>query len=164
MGLFNFLKKKNSDKQNVKTDSSNQESLDDFTRDMIKSADFFVNSKSDRFKGLDFSVDSLVIVENVLDEAADFYNDMSEEQRQNLVSTVGSYIFEVARRNFGGKYCWYDHLNQPIFVTGQPDFETSILAFDKVKGRLENGAEDNIPFYFAGYVESVKNKESGMIV
>jgi len=164
MGLFDFLKKKNSDKQNEKTDSSNQESLDDFTRDMIKSADFFVNSKSDRFKGLDFSVDSLVIVDNVLDEAADFYNDMSEEQRQNLVSTVGSYIFEVARRNFGGKYYWYDHLNQPIFVTGQPDFETSILAFDKVKGRLENGAEDNIPFYFAGYVEGVKNKESGMIV
>ena len=164
MGLFDFLKRKNSDKQNEKTDSSNQESLDDFTRDMIKSADFFVNSKSDRFKGLDFSVDSLVIVENVLDEAADFYNDMSEEQRQNLVSTVGSYIFEVARRNFGGKYYWYDHLNQPIFVTGQPDFETSILAFDKVKGRLENGAEDNIPFYFAGYVEGVKNKKSGMIV
>ena len=66
--------------------------------------------------------------------------------------------------HFGGKYFWYDKLNQPILVTGQPDFEASILAFEKVKGRLENGREDNIPFYFKGYIERVKNKESGLIV
>jgi len=55
-------------------------------------------------------------------------------------------------------------LNQPILVTGQPEFEVSIIAFEKVKGRLENGKEDNIPFYFAGYTERVQNKQSGMIV
>lgn len=164
MGIFDFFTKKENGRQTEKKVTANQGEMDDYTKDMIKSADFFVRSNVDRFKGLDFSVKSLTIVDNILEEASDFYGEMSDEQKQNLISTVGSYVFEVARRNFGGKYFWYDQLNQPILVTGQPDFEASILVFEKVKGRLENGAEDNIPFYFAGYVEKVKSKQSGMIV
>lgn len=46
-------------------------------------------------------------------------------------------------------------------VTGQPNFEISILAFEKVKQRIENGNEDNIPFFFAGYSERVKKGTRG---
>jgi hypothetical protein len=49
-------------------------------------------------------------------------------------------------------------------VTGQPEFEVSLLACEKVKGRLKNGYEDNIPFFFDGYKERVEKKESGMII
>ena len=91
----------------------------------------------------------------------DFADQMDEGMRSDLIAQAGSYIFEVARRTYGGKYYWYDQLNQPIFVTGQPNFEISFLAFEKVKGRLENGAEDNIPFFFQGYVERVKNAKTG---
>jgi len=164
MGLFDFFKKEDNEKQNELTKTSKQEYLDNFTKDMIKSADFFVSSSSNRYNGLDFSVKSLTVVDEALDEASDFYEEMNEAQRQNLITTVGSYVFEVARQNFGGRYFWYDQLNQPILVTGQPEFEVSILAFEKVKGRLENGKEDNIPFYFEGYLERVQNKQSGMIV
>ena len=156
MGLF---KKKTSE-----TSAGSQETLDKFTNDMIKTANSFVINTINDFKNLNFSVKSLEVIDNMLEEASDFYEEMSEPQRQNLIASVGSYIFEVARHNFGGKYFWYDQLNQPILVTGQPEFEVSIVAFDKVKGRLENGKEDNIPFYFAGYVERVQNKQSGMIV
>lgn len=160
MGIFDRLKK---NKESL-SQNDNSEPIGDYTRDMIKSADFFISSSSDRFAGLDYSVKSLEKVDDILEEASDFYEEMNEEQKQNLINTVGSYVFEVARKNFGGKYYWYDQLNQPILVTGQPEFEVSILAFEKVKGRLENGKEDNIPFYFAGYVERVNNKQSGMIV
>jgi hypothetical protein len=164
MGLFDSFKKKNKSKKETPTQNNKNEQLDDFTKDMIKSSDFFVSSSSDRFAGLDYSIKSLEVIDNVLEEASDFYDDMDEGPKNNVINSVGSYIFEVARRNFGGRYFWYDKLNQPILVTGQPDFEVSILAFEKVKGRLINGKEDNIPFYFAGYVERVKNKQSGMIV
>ena len=164
MGIFDSFRKKNENKKETLTQDDKNEQLDDFTKEMIKSADFFVSSTSDRFAGLDYSVKSLDVIDNVLEEASDFYDDMNEDQKNNIVSSVGSYIFEVARKNFGGRYFWYDKLNQPILVTGQPDFEVSILAFEKVRGRLVNGKEDNIPFYFAGYVERVKNKQSGMIV
>jgi hypothetical protein len=164
MGLFDFFKKRGDNKSIEQPIANKQEALDDFTNDIAKSAAFFVSSSSDKFKGLDFSVKSLEVVDQALEEASDFYNEMNEDQQQNLIKTVGSYIFEVARRNFGGRYFWYDQLNQPILVTGQPKFEVSILAFDKVKGRLVNGKEDNIPFYFAGYTERVEKEESGMIV
>jgi len=157
MGIFDKFKKK-------KPINKKMEELDDFTKDMVESANFFIESVSDRFSGLDFSVKSLEVIECALEEAFDFYDEMSQEQKQDLINSVGSYIFEVARKNFGGKYFWYDKLNQPILVTGQPEYEVSILAYDKVKGRLENGKDDNIPFYFAGYTERVKNKQSGMIV
>lgn len=162
MGLFDRFKKNKNDEKISQNEGSEQ--IDDYTRDMIKSADFFISSSSNRFTGLDYSVKSLEVVENALEEASDFYDEMEEKQKQSLINSVGSYVFEVARKNFGGKYFWYDQLNQPILVTGQPEFEVSILAFEKVKGRLENGKEDNIPFYFAGYVERVNNKQSGMIV
>ena len=162
MGLFDRFKKNKNDHKISQNEGVEQ--TDDYTRDMIKSADFFISSSSNRFAGLDYSVKSLEVVENALEEASDLYDEMEEKQKQSLINSVGSYVFEVARKNFGGKYFWYDQLNQPILVTGQPEFEVSILAFEKVKGRLENGEEDNIPFYFAGYVERVNNKQSGMIV
>src|SRR5690606_37588944 len=146
MGLFDFFKKKNNEKQNEQLNSNKQEQLDDFTKDMIKSANFCVESYADKFGKLDFSVNSLKVIDDMLEEASDFYEEMNDNQRQNLINTVGSYVFEVARKNYGGRYFWYDKLNQPILVTGQPEFEVSILVFDKVKGRLENGKEDNIPF------------------
>jgi hypothetical protein len=164
MGLFDFFKKKDNEKQSLPTNTNKQEQLDDFASDMTKSADFFIKNYSDKFKGLDLSVNSLKVVDEMLEDASDFYEDMNDDQRKNFINTVGSYVFEVARINFGGRYFWYDQLNQPILVTGQPEFEVSILAFDKVKGRLDNGKEDNIPFYFQGYVERVNNKQSGMIV
>jgi hypothetical protein len=164
MGLFDFFKKKENGKQNENTNSQKQEQLNDFTNDIIKLANFCVNSYSDKFKGLDFSVNSLLVIDKMLEQASDFYEEINEKQQQNIINTIGSYVFEVARKNFGGRYFWYNKLNQPILVTGQPAFEVSILAFEKVKGRLKNGKEDNISFYFQGYVERVKNKQSGMVV
>lgn len=135
----------------------------EFTLDMMKSADFFVEWMQEMYV-LDYTVESLQLVDEALEEASDHYDEMSEERQKTLIGSAGSYIFEVARRNFGGKYYWYDKFNQPILVTGQPEFEVSILAYEKVKGRLENGKEDNIPFYFAGYVERVKERKSALIV
>lgn len=164
MGLFDSFRKKKKSDNEVSNKENDNEQLDDFTLDMVKSADIFVERSTERYKGLDFSVESLEVIDSVLEDASDFYDEMNNDQRNNIINSVGSYVFEVARKTFGGKYFWYDKLNQPILVTGQPEFEVSILAFDKVKMRIENGKEDNIPFYFAGYVERVKNKQSGMIV
>jgi hypothetical protein len=127
---------------------------------LIENAEIFVDHFQDRFT-LDYSEGSLALVEEILEEGSDFYEDMEEERKKWLVTIAGSYVFEVGRRNFGGKYFWYDKLNQPILVTGQPDFEISLLAFEKVKMRLENGPEDSIPFFFQGYSERVRNGKPG---
>ena len=102
-----------------------------------------------------------VLDDEILSVFSENKDDMDSGMLEDIIAQAGSYIFEVARRNYGGKYYWYDQLNQPILVTGQPEFEISILAFEKVKQRIENGNEDNIPFFFAGYSERVKKGKKG---
>ncbi|UKN03456.1 hypothetical protein K6119_08010 [Paracrocinitomix mangrovi] len=156
MGLFSRKKKSNSEEP--KKQESSQ--LDEFTQQMSDTAEQCVARFKDRHN-LDFSVKSLELIDELLEEASDFYPEMPDGQKKGMIQSFGSYIFEVARRNYGGKYFWYDQGNQPIFVTGQPKFEISLIAFDKVKGRLENGKEDNIPFFFAGYTERVESAKEG---
>ena len=137
------------------------EAEDDFTLDMINESLSCVSYFKDRFSGLDFTVESLEVVDNILEEISEFKEEMDPERIEVFVQKVASYVFEVARKNYGGKYYWYDRLDQPILVTGQPDFEVSLLAFEKVKGRIENGKEDNIPFFFDGYKERVEKAKPG---
>ena len=79
-----------------------------------------------------------------------------EEGFFDLYSMTGCYVFEVARRNFGGEYFWIEEEQQPILVAGQPDFSVSIRAWEKVKERMVNGPADNIAFYIAGYQEHIE--------
>jgi len=154
MGL-NFFKKKN---------KLVEEELDAFTKEIQEEAIYLIKKIEKDYPGLDFSVKSLSIIDLFLNEISKFYKKIETEQLESITSKTGCYILEVARQNFGGKYYWYDKLNQPILVTGQPEFEMSLLAIEKVKGRLKNGIEDNIPFFFEGYIDGVKNKKSQMII
>jgi hypothetical protein len=122
-----------------------------------KCVDFF----GARFDGFDYSEASLAVVEELLGEASDYFQNMDRNRQEQIVQQVGSYVLEVARRNFGGQYFWYNSRNQPILVIGLPDFEVSLLAWDKVRGRLSNGPEDNIEFFFKGYAERVRNAKPG---
>ena len=77
------------------------------------------------------------------------------------MSMAGCYVFETARKNYGGEYLWVKNEQQPVLVAGLPDFQVSIRAWEKVKGRLTNGREDNIPFYIAGYKEHIERAKKG---
>lgn len=128
-------------------------------QDIRSTAESFTTNFSDR-GDFDFSVESLKHVDDLLDEISDF--EIDEDHLESISSMVGCYIFEVARRNYGGQYYWDQERKQPVLVTGEPDFSISILAFEKVKGRVQNGKEDSIPFYFDGYMEAVKKgRETG---
>lgn len=151
MGLFG--KKKNPDSDG---------SVDDFTVKMMENSKICVEHFKDKYQNkLDFSEKSLELIEEILDEASEFLDQIPQQQKSWIINILGSYVFEVARKYYGGKYYMYDERHQPILVTGQPDFEISILVFDKIVGRLENGKEDNIPFFFQGYSERVKNAKKG---
>jgi hypothetical protein len=161
MGLFNFLRKNKINETTKLNEAKSHEPSDEFSLQLIDEAHGCVEQFEARFGRLDYSVDSLKIVDSILDEVSGFRDSMEESQIRNVIQKTGSYVFEVARKNYGGKYYWYEPLEQPILVTGQPHFEISLLAFEKVKGRLENGAEDNIPFFFEGYADRVKNAKTG---
>ena len=82
--------------------------------------------------------------------------DLDEEALFNISSMVGCYVFETARLCYGGEYFWIQEEGQPGLAAGHPDFLVVIKAWEKVKGRLIKGEEDNIPFYIAGYKEHIE--------
>lgn len=133
---------------------------------MVKLIDDIVNTArayTENFKtlgDLDYSIESLKLVDEHLDEMSDFVFD--EDIMYNAASMIECYIFETARRSCGGNYYWVEKEQQPILIAGEPDFAVSIKAWDKVKERLKNGKEDDIVFYVKGYKEHIeigKNKK-----
>jgi hypothetical protein len=96
---------------------------------------------------MDYTEASLVEVEDMLDEAADYLSAMTPEQITNVVQNVGCYILEVGRREFGGRYLWQDDRDQPVLVVGEPAFRVAMITWDKVRGRLSGDDGDNIPFF-----------------
>ena len=123
--------------------------------DIIETAEKFIADIQEHFESpLDYSVESLEEVDKML--GAFGRTELSEDELYNTSAAVGCYIFEVARRNFGGEYFWIEEEQQPILVAGQPDFSVSIRAWEKVKERMVNGPADNIAFYIAGYQEHIE--------
>lgn len=110
----------------------------------------------------DYSAESLETVDRLLEEFSEFAHDFEHDDDAlfDCVSMVGCYVFEVARRNYGGEYFWTEE-EQPVLVAGLPDFRVQISAWEKVKGRILNGEEDNIPFYIAGYREHIEHAKKG---
>lgn len=126
--------------------------MNELMKDIIHTADSFVKNFTDNpicpsmdFKPFDYSIKSLEAVDELLEEISDYA--LYEEALQNTASMVGCYVFETARRNYGGEYLLIKKEQQPVLVAGLLDFQVSIRAWEKVKGRLINGKEDNIPFY-----------------
>ncbi|MGO7064450.1 hypothetical protein ACCT15_34370 [Rhizobium ruizarguesonis] len=108
---------------------------------------------------LDFSEGSLQLVDQVLQ---DFY------QRQaalpdDLHFLASAYVFETARRQFGGRYLRGDEHNPFVLVIGEPDFRVGVLVMAKIKGRAVNGPEDNIPFFYAGIAPLVERRASATL-
>ena len=102
---------------------------------------------------LDYSPESLEMVEELLEALSQ--EELDEEALFNLSSMAGCYVFETARRSYGGEYFWLEEERQPVLAAGLPDFSVGIKAWEKVRGRLLNGKEDSIPFYIAGYQEHI---------
>jgi hypothetical protein len=110
---------------------------------------------------LDYSEASLAIVEGMLAEAAAFATEMTADNVTTLVQDFGCYILEVGRREFAGRYNWFDQQDQPVLVVGEPAFRVALLAWDKVRGRLSGDEADNIPFFYAGFAERARRAEPG---
>lgn len=133
--------------------------MNDLKQDIISTAESFTENFSD-YGVFDYTVQSLSLADSMLDGLMEY--EIDEVTLRSISSMMGCYIFEVARKNFSGHYYWNAEIEQPFLVTGEPSYSISLYTFDKVKARLENGNEENIPFYFDGYVRAVeKGKEKG---
>ncbi len=109
------------------------------------------------YKGrFDYSFESLEEVDALLDALSDKAEEGGEDMIYNICISAGSYVFETARRNYGGTYYWIPEEKQPVLVAGKPDFSVAVKVWEKVRGYLKNGSEDSLSFYIAGYREHIE--------
>lgn len=110
---------------------------------------------------LDYSVESLTAIEEILAEASQYFDQLTDEQVRGLVQQVGCYVLEIAHKKFGGQYLWHDGEDAPALVVGEPDKHVAIVTWGKVKGRLAGDLGDNIPFFFEGFLERASSAPAG---
>lgn len=123
--------------------------------DIINTADNFAKGFGEALGyTFDYSFESLAEVDDLLDDVRSSEKD--EDVLYNVYTMSGCYVFETARRNYGGEYFWLENEQQPILVAGEPDFSVAIKAWEKTKGFLENGEEDSLSFYIQGYKEHIE--------
>ena len=110
---------------------------------------------------LDYSIASLVAVDEMLVEVSEYVVDLDETVVTGLVQQLGCYVLEVGRKAFGGEYFWHDEGEQPILVVGEPAAHVAMMTWSKVVGRLTGDVGDDIPFFFNGFAEKAAQPEPG---
>ena len=148
MGLFDKLfgrQKQNSD-------------ADGFAKQVAGFAEQAVDASRQRGRVLDYSEESLKIVEEMLEEIS---ASGASAKADSVATVFSSYILEVGRRQFGGKYSWYQKGNQPVLVVGEPRFSIAIITLDRVRSRMRGDPADNIPFFFEGFSSRVRKAKPG---
>ena len=109
---------------------------------------------------LDYSEASLALVDRVLD---DFYRQQAPLP-DDLHFLASAYVFEVARREFGGRYLRGDEDNPFVLVIGEDDAQIGVCVMGNVRGRAANGPEDSIPFFYAGIAPLVAAGEPATLI
>lgn len=109
---------------------------------------------------LDYSEASLALVDQVLDD----FHRRSEPLPDDLHFLTSAYVFEVARRAFGGRYLRGDKDNPFVLAIGRGEAEIGVCVMAKVRGRVVNGPEDSIPFYYAGIAPVVASGRGAMLI
>ncbi len=136
--------------------------MDDLGLQIKEKADLAVIQFQERAGGkLNYSPESLSIIEEMLAEASEFYNELPSDQVESLSQLMGSYILYVGYKEHGGNFYWSDEKNQPVLVVGEPDYKIAIMTFFKVKGRLAGDGADNIPFFYDGFSKRVNSAVKG---
>lgn len=169
MKLFDFFKYKKApikeEEPPIELDSGDDifdKIQQEFISKATTNAEKIVRAFNTKYDGaFDYSIRSLNVLDSLIEDFSDFADLSDEEMIDDFCAQAGSYILEVARRNYGGIYFWEDNLRQPMLKTGFPEFEVSILTFEKVKNRIVNGDEDNIPYFFKGYSECIRKAVKG---
>ena len=122
--------------------------MDALLRDVQLAAERAVSMSQSRPGGtLDYSISSFSPIEEMLAKAHQYVGDLGASEIDGLVSSVGNYLLESARRAMGGTYNWFSDKKQPVLIVGEPDFHVALATWDKVRGQLMGDAGDNIPFH-----------------
>lgn len=109
---------------------------------------------------LDYTRESLALVDEVLQN----FHERQVELPEDLHFLASAYVFETARRQYGGRYLRGDGVDQFVLVMGEPDCQVGWCAMSKVKGRADNGPEDDLTFFYDGIAGPLERKTDATLI
>ena len=108
----------------------------------------------------DYSEKSLEIVDKLLNR---YYETRAELTRKEHLY-CSAYVMECARNEFGGGYKSLNNENPYVLAIANIGFEIGFCAMEKVHGRVRNGSEDNLVFFYQGIRPYYEKQVSAIIV
>lgn len=101
---------------------------------------------------------------DVVDAELELFRQESPVLAEKSAVMAASYLFEVARREFGGRYLSGPQSDPFLLVIGEPGFQIGVMALSKVRGRVANGSEDDIGFFYDGIAPLVERRANATLV
>lgn len=108
---------------------------------------------------LDYTPASL----SALDRLLDRFHAEGAAAPPDVVLGAASYLMEVARSEHGGVYQSFNDADPLVLVVQHSHGTVGLLATSKVQGRIENGPEDDIPFFYEGFVQAIRDERNATI-
>ncbi|GAA2573517.1 hypothetical protein [Pseudonocardia hydrocarbonoxydans] len=136
--------------------------MDGFQDEMARMAEHAVELvRGHRGGTLDFSARSLADVEDMQEDATEWYAAFDEDQAVKFVQWFGCYVLEVGRRELGGQYSRHGEHAQPVLVVGEPEFRVAMITWDRVRAGSPVDEAGNVPFFYEGFAERARRGRPG---
>jgi len=110
---------------------------------------------------LNFTPDSLRVVDDMLAEAAAHTPPLTDERRRQVVQAFGCYVLEVARREFGGTYLWPEEDKGPMLVVGDLDFEITLVTWPRIAQRLDGNPTASLTAFYQQFADRTRAAKPG---
>jgi hypothetical protein len=89
---------------------------------------------------LDYNEKSIEVLDDFINQSGQKFND---KQREQLIDFLGSFLGEVIRVNYGGKW---EVINGDVGI--RFDETNAVFPFNKIRKQFVNGQEDSISSFY----------------
>lgn len=143
MGLFRKAKKTGADKMSSPEMVAMREQMHAL---MVQGKDLA------EAHGLGYTRSEMAQVEDII--AAALEQSLTDDAKRVLHRQVTGYLYATIIRDFPDRWFVSSAPGNPvIMVVGEPRNNVKVLGWQKVEGRISNGAEDNLQFFYEGIVD-----------
>lgn len=130
------------------------------TEDFKEMAEGFANEhNNDMVSSFDFSPFSLQIVDDYMNALGQENPD--EDTLHQVSVVVGSYVFEVAKRNWGGEYQWVESEQAPVLIYQSQNSTITLFTWNKVRDRIVKGVNHSLFDHVEGFSHQVTRIKEG---
>lgn len=112
-------------------------------------------------KTLDYSEQSVAVVEEVLELLGPHLREVDDAARHLTAERFGCYLLAVGQRTYGGRTAWNEQRGEPVLVVGEPACRVAVMTWGKVLGWLRGDRAEGLAVFWEGFAVHARKKVAG---